>query len=52
MGEVWPTTHAAEMCLHSLLAQGLETEMNRAHSFSRAMEFRAQLRNLPFFAEF
>jgi len=30
MGEVWPTAHITELCLHSLPAQGLETEMSTA----------------------
>jgi len=30
MGEVWRTAHVTELCLHSLPAQRLETEMNIA----------------------
>jgi len=30
MGEIWPTVHVTELSLHSLPAQGLETEMSTA----------------------
>jgi len=30
MGEIWPTVHVTELSLHSLPAQGLETEMSIA----------------------
>ena len=35
--EVWPTTNVTELCLHSLPAQGLETEISTVPTNYRVM---------------
>jgi len=37
MEEVWPTTNVTELCLHSLPAQGLETEISTVPTNYRVM---------------
>jgi len=38
MVDVWPTADVTELCLHSLPAQGLETEMSAAPTDSQSCE--------------
>jgi len=38
MGEVWPSSHVNELCLHSQSAHGLEMEMNTDSMDYRVLE--------------